>query len=82
MIVDRLILRALWIGGALLAVLLLAGGLWLALFALGDVGGAAILRGLAVLVFAVWCLDFVALVVLLAVARLNDHRDAPARQEE
>lgn len=75
--VDRLILWSLWIGGALLAVLALAGALWLALFALGDVGGAAIMRGLALLVFAVWGVDFVTLVTLLAIARLNDRRDSP-----
>lgn len=75
--VDRLILWCLWIGGALLAVLALAGALWLALFALGDVGGAAIMRGLALLVFAAWGVNFVTLVTLLAIARLNDHRAAP-----
>lgn len=74
--VDRLIVRSLWIGGALLMVLAVAGLLWLALFALGDRGGAAIMRGLVLLVFAVWSANFVALVVLLAVARLTDRRAA------
>lgn len=88
--VDRLILWCLWIGGGLLAVLALAAVLWLALFALGDPGGAAILRGFALLAFSLWAVDFVALVTLLAIARLNDRRtgglgesaEAAARREE
>ncbi|MBS0203683.1 MAG: hypothetical protein JSS49_12330 [Planctomycetes bacterium] len=74
------IARTLWIGGAALAISLLAGLLSLVLMTLGDQSGAEAVRGVTLVTLAVFILDFTGLVVLLAVCELQ-RREPPDRNQ-
>lgn len=64
------IIAALWSGAALLLVFAVAGVLWAILRLAGDAQGAAGAKGVTLVAAALWCLDFVVLVVLLALAEI------------
>jgi len=69
--------------GALLTLLLVVSLiLWLVLGMLGDESGAIVARVIALLVGICWCLDFVALVVLLAFAQLGFCGNSNSRVEQ
>jgi hypothetical protein len=67
----RLILLALGSGAALLLVTAVAGSLWAILELAGDASGAAGTKGVMLVALVLWGLDFVALVVLLALAEVG-----------
>ena len=75
-----LIARCLWTGVLLTVPLLVSFFLWWGLGARGDVTGAAGAKGVAFVIAVCWVLNFVALVVLLAVAQLSA-ADEPSEQE-
>ncbi len=54
----------------MLFVLLVSAAVWAALAALGDNAGAATLQGMVLVALVCFALDFVALVVLLALAQV------------
>ena len=62
--------RLLWTGLILTAVLLVAGILWGLLQSAGDRAGSDGVRGLLLTVAVLWGLNFIALVVLSALAQL------------
>jgi len=67
------ILRSLGTGAILLVVLIVSGSLWGVLSALGDDAGAEVMQGVALVALVCWILNFVTLVVLLAVALLSSN---------
>jgi len=67
----RYICGSLWFGAALLAVLVVSGLLWAVLDAVGDRIGAAGARGVTLVSLICSVLNFVLLVVLLAVDHLE-----------
>lgn len=64
----------------MLVVLVVAGILWALLAALEDPTGAAGAKGVALVAAVCWGLNFVALVVLLALAQVSGTE--PASEEE
>jgi len=66
-------------GAALLLVLVVASALWGILQLAGDAQGAAGAKGVTLVTVVLWCLDFVTLVVLLALAEV---RREPGNREE
>jgi hypothetical protein len=68
---HRYIVGCLWAGALLLVVLLVSLTLWVGLHALGDPAGGHVFAAIAVVTAACWGLNFVALVVLLALAQLS-----------
>jgi len=76
------ILASLWIGAGLLVVLLVFGSLWIGLGVLGDETGSQIAEGVALGVLICWGLDFVWLVVLLALAQLAATKSTVKTVEE
>ena len=77
-----LIARCLWTGALLTVPLLVAVFLWWGLGARGDVAGAAGAKGVAFVVAVCWGLNFVTLVVLLAVAQLSANDQPPEKKTE
>lgn len=72
--------KCLWAGGALLVVIVTALVLWATLTRLGDRAGGQGAKGVALVAMVCWGLDFVTLVVLLALKQLaidtaSDDRD-------
>ena len=65
---TKYITGALWTGAFLLVALLVFGALWLVLGALGDEVLATVMQGITLGLVVLWGLDFVTLVVLLALA--------------
>ena len=65
------LLRTLWIGGILLALLAITGLLWAWLSALGDQSGADAVRGIACVIIALTATDVLTLLVLLTLAILR-----------
>lgn len=61
---------SLWIGGLLLTILVVSAVLWGVLSIAGDGGGAQGARAVFLVALGCWLLDFVALVVLLALVQL------------
>ena len=57
----------------MLVVLIVSGSLWGVLSALGDDAGAEVMQGVALVALVCWILNFVTLVVLLAVALLSSN---------
>lgn len=62
---------SLWAGGFLIVILLVAGALWLALAAAGDVAGSQGAKGVTLVALVCLALDQVVLLVLLALAELT-----------
>lgn len=75
------ILRSLGTGAILLVVLIVSGSLWGVLSALGDDSGAEVMQGVSLVALVCWILNFVTLVVLLAVALLSSN-ERPDPDEE
>jgi peptidoglycan biosynthesis protein MviN/MurJ (putative lipid II flippase) len=63
-------------GILLLLVLIVSGSLWWLLTAVGDRGAAQGAKGVAMVALVCWVFDFVALVVLLAVANLDSIKES------
>lgn len=80
---QPLILQLLRTGAGLLVVLAVAAVLWVLLAAVGDHAGASGARTVALVAAVCWALDFVALVVVLALNELVksevDHRKPEVR---
>jgi hypothetical protein len=76
------IARTLWCGAGSLGIGLIAGILALVLNAAGDRAGAAAVRGVMLVAFAVFALAFVTLVVMLAINELLRSRDDSDRRSE
>jgi hypothetical protein len=73
---------SLWAGGFLVLILLVAGTLWLALAAAGDVAGSQGAKGVTLVALVCLALDQVVLLVLLALAELTRPRpDAPSKHD-
>lgn len=72
----RYIAGSLWIGGLLLVVLLVAAALWAILWQAGDEAGAQGAKGVFLVALVSWGLNFIALVVLSALAQVNAAGDA------
>ena len=76
-------IRFLLIAGALLLlVLIVSGSLWWLLTAVGDRGAAQGAKGVAIVAGVCWVIDFVALVVILAVASLDSTGKSTEQPEE
>lgn len=67
----RGIVAALWVGGALLAALVIALVAWLLLSLLGDSSGSTVAARLSAVLLVCFATDVVALVVLLALVQLD-----------
>ena len=65
------IARTLWSGAILTVLLILSGALWAVLNALGDRAGGQGAKGVFLVAAVCWLLNFVTLVVLLALAQLD-----------
>jgi len=71
--------KTLILGGSLLFLLAICVSLWGMLAALGDSAGAQALFAVTLVLWICWCLDFVLLVVLLALVILA--QDVPFREQ-
>lgn len=69
---HRWIARSLWTGAGLTIVTLVAGLLWAVLASAGDVAGHAGAKGVFLTTLILWGLNFVTLVVLIALCQLVD----------
>jgi hypothetical protein len=78
----RLIPLSLWTGAALLIVAAVAGALWGILQLAGDAQGAAGAKGVTLVAVVLWVLDFVGLVVVLALIELGRGRDKTPDRDE
>lgn len=76
------IIAALWSGAALLLVFAVASAIWGIFRLAGDAQGAAAAKGITLVAGTLWCLDFVVLVVLLALAELGRGDDNPSESRE
>jgi hypothetical protein len=68
---HRYLRIALWAGGVLVVVALVAGLLWLALAEAGDQAGSQGAKGVALVAAVCLLLDLITLVVLLALAEIT-----------
>lgn len=78
---HRYLVGSLWAGALLLVVLLVSVTLWLGLNALGDPAGGQVFAAIAVVTAICWGLNFVALVVLLALAQLSAGDFGPIKHD-
>lgn len=69
------IVKSLWAAGLLLIVLVAAGGVWGLLAVVGDESGAAGAKAIALVTLACSILNFIVLVVLLALTQLTSNSD-------
>jgi len=73
--VKDAIYHSLWAGAAFLVVALVAYIIWLTLLTMGDTQGAEGARGVACVSMVLWSLNFVAMVILTAVAQLQPDKE-------